>query len=215
MNWILGKAILIIESNIGWIIFWQNSNIELNQIGYWTPPTSSYTFYFWDNPQGQMSTQWHDVPSSALDWALNCQMLRPSRSRSMHPFFWEFELEPNLPLGRWKNPESITNLITDHSSQNHVFGTYFHHWASPIFLHSPPLIWGKFPIQIKIQVLGFESEYSKLDARIKTFLILSQNVKYGTFVANVTKNLRYALWENNSGSNSLRESSASCEGLVS
>ena len=48
---------------------------------------------------------------------------------------------------------------------------------------------------------------------IKNCLILSQNVKYGTFVANVTKNLTYALWQNSSGSNSLRESSASCEGL--
>ena len=44
-------------------------------------------------------------------------------------------------------------------------------------------------------------------------IILSQNVKYSTFVANVTKNLSYALWENNSGSNSLRGSSASCAGL--
>ena len=42
---------------------------------------------------------------------------------------------------------------------------------------------------------------------VKNYLILSQNVKYGT------KNLSYALWENNSGSNLLRESSASCEGL--
>ena len=48
---------------------------------------------------------------------------------------------------------------------------------------------------------------------IKNYLILSQNVKYATFVANVTKNLSYALWENNSGSSSLRESSASCAGL--
>ena len=47
--------------------------------------------------------------------------------------------------------------------------------------------------------------------QIKSCLILLQNVKYGTFVANVTKNLLYALWENNSGSNSLWESSASCE----
>ena len=45
-------------------------------------------------------------------------------------------------------------------------------------------------------------------------LILLQNVEYGTFVANVTKNLTYAQWENNFGSNSLRESSASCEGLI-
>ena len=48
---------------------------------------------------------------------------------------------------------------------------------------------------------------------IKNCHILSQNVKYGTFVANVTKNLTYALWGNNSGSNSLRGSSASCAGL--
>ena len=45
---------------------------------------------------------------------------------------------------------------------------------------------------------------------IKNCHILSQNVKYGTFVANVTKNLTYALWGNNSGSNTLRGSSASC-----
>ena len=49
---------------------------------------------------------------------------------------------------------------------------------------------------------------------IKNCHILSQNVKYGTFVANVTKNLTYALWGNNSGSNSLRGSSASCAGLT-
>ena len=49
---------------------------------------------------------------------------------------------------------------------------------------------------------------------IKNCHILSQNVKYGTFVANVTKNLTYALWGNNSGSNSLRGSSASCAGLA-
>ena len=42
---------------------------------------------------------------------------------------------------------------------------------------------------------------------------LSQNVKHSTCVANVTKNLTYALWENNSWSNLLRESSAGCEGL--
>ena len=48
---------------------------------------------------------------------------------------------------------------------------------------------------------------------IKNCHILSQNVKYGTFVANVTKNLTYALWGNNSGSNSLRGSSASCASL--
>ena len=49
---------------------------------------------------------------------------------------------------------------------------------------------------------------------IKICHILSQNVKYGIFVANVTKNLPYVLRENNSGSNSLRESSASCDGLI-
>ena len=48
---------------------------------------------------------------------------------------------------------------------------------------------------------------------IKNCLILSQNVKYCTFVSNVTKKLTYMLRENNSGSNSLRESPASCAGL--
>ena len=48
---------------------------------------------------------------------------------------------------------------------------------------------------------------------IKICHILSQNVKYGTFVANVTKKSTYAIWGNNSGSNSLRGSSASCTGL--
>ena len=42
---------------------------------------------------------------------------------------------------------------------------------------------------------------------IKICLILSQNVKYGTFVANVTKTLTYALLGNISGSNSLQGSS--------
>ena len=49
---------------------------------------------------------------------------------------------------------------------------------------------------------------------IKICHTLSQNLKYGTFVTNVTKNLTYALWENNSGSTSLRESSASCKGML-
>ena len=49
---------------------------------------------------------------------------------------------------------------------------------------------------------------------IKNCLILSQNVKYGTFVANITENLTYTLWENDSGPNTLREISASCAGLI-
>ena len=48
---------------------------------------------------------------------------------------------------------------------------------------------------------------------IKICHILSLNVKYGTFVANVTKILTYALWGNNSGSNLLRGSIACCAGL--
>ena len=39
---------------------------------------------------------------------------------------------------------------------------------------------------------------------IKNCLILSQNAKYGTFVAEVKRNLSYSLWKNNSESNSLR-----------
>ena len=40
-----------------------------------------------------------------------------------------------------------------------------------------------------------------------------QNAKYGTFVANVTNMITYALWGNTSGSDLLRGSSASCAGL--
>ena len=50
---------------------------------------------------------------------------------------------------------------------------------------------------------------------IKMHHILLQNVKYGTFVANVTKISTYALWGNNSGSNLLRGSSAIRAGLLS
>ena len=49
---------------------------------------------------------------------------------------------------------------------------------------------------------------------IKMHHILLQNVKYGTFVANVTKISTYALWGNNSGSNLLRGSSAIRAGLL-
>ena len=49
---------------------------------------------------------------------------------------------------------------------------------------------------------------------IKMHHILLQNVKYGTFVANVTKISTYALWGNNSGSNLLRGSSAIRAGLI-
>ena len=49
---------------------------------------------------------------------------------------------------------------------------------------------------------------------IKMHHILLQNVKYGTFVANVTKISTYALWGNNSGSNLLRGSSAIRAGLM-
>ena len=48
---------------------------------------------------------------------------------------------------------------------------------------------------------------------IKICHILMQNAKYGTFVANVTKMITYALWGNTSGSDLLRGSSASCAGL--
>ena len=49
---------------------------------------------------------------------------------------------------------------------------------------------------------------------IKICHILSQNINYGTYVSNGTKNLTYALWGNNSGSKSLQRRSASCAGLV-
>ena len=49
---------------------------------------------------------------------------------------------------------------------------------------------------------------------IKICHILMQNAKYGTFVANVTKIITYALWGNTSGSDLLRGSSASCASLT-
>ena len=48
----------------------------------------------------------------------------------------------------------------------------------------------------------------------KIWHILSQKVRYGTFVVNVTKNLTYGLWGNNSGSNWLQGSSASFVDLL-
>ena len=50
---------------------------------------------------------------------------------------------------------------------------------------------------------------------IKICHILSQRVKYGTFVANVTKNLTYQVLGSNSGSNYLQGGSASFAGLIS
>ena len=49
---------------------------------------------------------------------------------------------------------------------------------------------------------------------IKICHILMQNANYGTFVANITKIITYALWGNTSGSDLLRGSSASCAGLT-
>ena len=49
---------------------------------------------------------------------------------------------------------------------------------------------------------------------IKIGHILLQNVEYGTLVLNVTQISTYALFGNNSGSNLLRGSSASCAGLL-
>ena len=71
-------------------------------------------------------------------------------------------------------------------------------WRDIHFLHF--LIFSLFPPSLSISY-------------IKNCDILWQNVKNGTFVANVAKNLTYALWENYSESNSLRGSSASCTGL--
>ena len=74
-------------------------------------------------------------------------------------------------------------------------------WREIHFLHF--LLFSLFPPSLSISFT-------------KNCLTLSQNVKYGTFVANVTKNLTYyALWEIDLRSNSQRESSAGCEGLHS
>ena len=77
--------------------------------------------------------------------------------------------------------------------------------------------WGngeKFTLYISSFSLYFFPLYLSI-SYIKICHILLQNVKCVTFVANVTKISTYALWGNNSGSNLLRGSSASCAGLVS
>ena len=74
-------------------------------------------------------------------------------------------------------------------------------WREIHFLHF--LLFSLFPPSLSISFT-------------KNCLTLMQDVKYGTFVANVTKNLTYyALWEINLRSTSQRESSAGCEGLHS
>ena len=45
-----------IESNIEWIIFWQNSKIELNQIGYRTPLVCGQDSVGWTNASGSEIT---------------------------------------------------------------------------------------------------------------------------------------------------------------
>ena len=75
----------------------------------------------------------------------------------------------------WGNGERLTLYISSFSL--HILP------LSPHFLILSP-----FPPSLSISY-------------IKICHILSQNVKYGTFVANVTKVLTYALWGNDSGSN--------------
>ena len=69
-----------------------------------------------------------------------------------------------------------------------------------------------FPHSAYVKIFATKVPY--LTFCIKICHILSQNVKYGTFVANVTKKSTYTIWGNNSGSNLLRGSSASCAGLA-
>ena len=86
---------------------------------------------------------------------------------------------------KWGNGERLTLYISS-------FSLYF-------------LPLSPFPHSLFISSLSFLYQMRR---------ILLQNVKYGTFVANVTKILTYALWGNNSRSNLLQGSSAICAGLV-
>ena len=74
-------------------------------------------------------------------------------------------------------------------------------WWAIDFLHF--LILSSFPPSFSIS--SFPLHFLPLSPFLTT--------KYGTFVANVTEILTYVQWGNNSGSNLLRWSSASCAGL--
>ena len=105
----------------------------------------------------------------------------------------------NLASRKWREKEKMKRKW-ERMRNSRGNGERIRKWREIHFLHF--LIFSLFPPSLSISY-------------IKNCHILSQNVKYGTFVANVTKNLTYALWGNNSGSNSVRGSSASCAGLAS
>ena len=103
---------------------------------------------------------------------------------------------------KWRGNEEMRRKWRENEEMERDWLSTFPHSLSisSLFLHF--LILSPFPPSLSISY-------------IKMRHILLQNVKYGTFVANVTKISTYALWGNNSGSNLLRGSSAICAGLAS
>ena len=85
-----------IESNIEWINFWQNSNIELNQIGYRQPLITIQSNDLIDRILPKVS-RWRPRPCQALHrlarWEVGSQEARsPARNpwtRSHSPSFWD------------------------------------------------------------------------------------------------------------------------------
>jgi len=103
---------------------------------------------------------------------------------------------------KWRENEEMRRKWRENEEMERDWLSTFPHSLSisSLFLHFL-IILSPFPPSLSISY-------------IKMRHILLQNVKYGTFVANVTKISTYALWGNNSGSNLLRGSSAICAGLV-
>ena len=101
---------------------------------------------------------------------------------------------------KWRGNEEMRRKWRKNGEMERDWLSTFPHSLSisSLFLHF--LILSPFPPSLSISY-------------IKMRHILLQNVKYGTFVANVTKISTYALWGNNSGSNLLRGSSAIRAGL--
>ena len=101
---------------------------------------------------------------------------------------------------KWRGNEEMRRKWRKNEEMERDWLSTFPHSLSisSLFLHF--LILSPFPPSLSISY-------------IKMRHILLQNVKYGTFVANVTKISTYALWGNNSGSNLLRGSSAIRAGL--
>ena len=118
-----------IESNIEWINFWQNSNIELNQIGYRQPLITIQSNDLIDRILPKVS-RWRSQPCPALHklakWEVGSRearsLARNPWTRSHSPFFRSVELRhvwffwwphavKSYPLYSYSEPQ-LSGLVT-------------------------------------------------------------------------------------------------------